>query len=373
MEFKDEMQVKIDELISQKDLLNTELENAKAEQEKIRQENELEIERIKKELEELNGEQAQEERAKAQEEQERLIKEVTEKKAQIDELKRKIDQQKDEYLKKLEQLNKKLDEENKMHTNVEEELKNKLRLLQVKIDTEVSAKNDIQSSLDIANNEIERLNKSLRKLQEDTDFEISEYRKNMEKQKEDFLKQMEEFRKIREALEDENRTLNRNLLNVSSHDEMLLGKSKTLEDKIKAIQQRYEDRLKVNEEEITKLRKESTTFRHDNELLKSENYDYEFRVNRAEYNEQILQERLSKTNEDYATLLTKVDQYDTKIKDLREEIRVLTIEKNDAEDLVTKKRTKLKFTENRIQELEEELKDKDVECKNRIKAYERMK
>ena len=57
-----------------------------------------------------------------------------------------------------------------------------------------------------------------------------------------------------EELEEENRQLSRRLLNISSHDEMLQDKSKSLEDKISAVQMRYEDRLKSNEDEIQKLK-----------------------------------------------------------------------------------------------------------------------
>jgi peptidoglycan hydrolase CwlO-like protein len=101
--------------------------------------------------------------------------------------------------------------------------------------------------------------------------------------------------------------------------------------------------------------------------------DLQFRVSRAEHNEKILQERLSSTNTDYAGLLNNVDQYDTKINNLRQEIKQLTDEKNDAEDLVEKKRAKLKICEDRIRALEEQLKEKNTECQNRIRAYDRMK
>jgi chromosome segregation ATPase len=147
---------------------------------------------------------------------------------------------------------------------------------------------------------------------------------------------MDDFRKTQEDLEEENRQLSRKMLNLSSHDEMLQDKSKSLEDRISAVQMRYEDRIKSNEVEIQKLKKESVTYKHQNELLQAELADFEFRVGRSEHNEKILQERLTNTNVDYAALLSKVDVYDTKIASLRDEIRTLSVEKEDAEDLVNK-------------------------------------
>ena len=147
---------------------------------------------------------------------------------------------------------------------------------------------------------------------------------------------MDEFRKNQDEIEEENRQLSRRMLNLSSHDEMLQDKSKSLEEKISAVQMRYEDRLKSDEIEIQKLKKESVTYKHQNELLQAELSDLEFRVGRSEHNEKILQERLTNTNVDYAALLSKVDVYDTKIANLREEIRTLSVEKEDAEDLVNK-------------------------------------
>ena len=147
---------------------------------------------------------------------------------------------------------------------------------------------------------------------------------------------MDEFRKNQDEIEEENRQLSRRMLNLSSHDEMLQDKSKSLEEKINAVQMRYEDRLKSDEIEIQKLKKESVTYKHQNELLQAELSDLEFRVGRSEHNEKILQERLTNTNVDYAALLSKVDVYDTKIANLREEIRTLSVEKEDAEDLVNK-------------------------------------
>jgi len=302
-----------------------------------------------------------------------LRKQVEDKQQELEQLQKQLIQQKEEYENKLEQQLKKRDDDAKLLQKTEDGWKDRLKKTQIDLNNETSLKMDIINSLDLANKEIERLNKALKQQQEDTDHELQEYRKKMERQKEDYFKQLEETRKAQEKIEEENRELHRKFLNSNSHELMLEDKSKTLEEKLKAIQQRYEDRLKINEEEIQKLRKESSTFRHENELLRSENSDLDFRVKRAEYNEKVLQERLSKTNEDYATLLTKVDQFDSKIADLREEIKILTVEKNDAEDLVTQKRTKLALAESRIQELEEELKDKDSECKNRLKAYERMK
>ena len=147
---------------------------------------------------------------------------------------------------------------------------------------------------------------------------------------------MDEFRKNQDEIEEENRQLSRRMLNLSSHDEMLQDKSKSLEEKINAVQMRYEDRLKSDEIEIQKLKKESVTYKHQNELLQAELSDLDFRVGRSEHNEKILQERLTNTNVDYAALLSKVDVYDTKIANLREEIRTLSVEKEDAEDLVNK-------------------------------------
>lgn len=147
---------------------------------------------------------------------------------------------------------------------------------------------------------------------------------------------MDEFRKNQDEIEEENRQLSRRMLNLSSHDEMLQDKSKSLEEKISAVQMRYEDRLKSDEIEIQKLKKESVTYKHQNELLQAEISDLEFRVGRSEHNEKILQERLTNTNVDYAALLSKVDVYDSKIANLREEIRTLSVEKEDAEDLVNK-------------------------------------
>jgi chromosome segregation ATPase len=195
----------------------------------------------------------------------------------------------------------------------------------------------------------------------------------MESQKEMYFSQIEKLRSTQETLEEENRDLSRKLLSVTSHEEMLEGKSKTLEEKLTAIQDRYEIRFKAQEDEIQKLRKENMTFRHENELGKVEMSDLLFRVNRSEYNEKILQQRLSKTNEDYSTPLSRVEVYDTKIAGLRQEINTVSLEKDDAETLLQGKVIKLKIAEERIKSLEEELKDKNTECQNRIRAYERMK
>lgn len=160
---------------------------------------------------------------------------------------------------------------------------------------------------------------------------------------------------------------------MESQGEMLQGKSNSLEGKLSAVQDRYEIRFKAQEDEIKKMRKEYTTYKHENELLKVELSDHQFRVTRSEHNEKILQERLARTIEDYAGLLSKIEVYDNKNESLRKEILVVTSEKNDAEDLVEKKRLKLKISEDRVHYLENELKDKTAENHNRVRAYDRMK
>jgi chromosome segregation ATPase len=144
------------------------------------------------------------------------------------------------------------------------------------------------------------------------------------------------------------------MLNLSSHDEMLQGKSKNLEEKLKAIQDRYEMRFQTQEVEMQKLRKENTMYRHENEMIKIELADLKFRVTRSEQNEKDLQERLTKANEDFPALLSKISNY-------QKEITNLTIEKDDAEDLLEKKRLKLKIAEDRIRLLEDELKERTAE------------
>lgn len=95
----------------------------------------------------------------------------------------------------------------------------------------------------------------------------------------------------------------------------------------------------------------------------------QFRAERAEYNE-----KLAKNNHEYyAEVMARMEANDNKITNLKAEIQILTGEKNDAEELVDKKRLKLKIAEERIKALEEELSEKTTECKNRIRAYDRMK
>jgi predicted nucleic acid-binding Zn-ribbon protein len=189
----------------------------------------------------------------------------------------------------------------------------------------------------------------------------------------ELFKQIEQSRDYQEKIEEENRKMSLELLNFKSYQDTLQGKSKTLEDKLRIIQDRYEIRFKSQEDEIQKLSKESTTFRHENEMLKMEVSDLQFRVSRSEHNEKILQERMSNTNTDYATLLNTIENYDSKIVTLRQEIKQLTDEKNDAEDLVLKKSSKLKIYEDQIRALELDIQEKGTECKNRIRAYDRMK
>lgn len=195
----------------------------------------------------------------------------------------------------------------------------------------------------------------------------------MDEQKDELFKQIEQSRDYQEKIEEENRKMSLELLNFKSYQDTLQGKSKTLEDKLRIIQDRYEIRFKSQEDEIQKLSKENTTFRHENEMLKMEVSDLQFRVSRSEHNEKILQERMSNTNTDYATLLNTIENYDNKIVNLRQEIKQLTDEKNDAEDLVLKKSSKLKIYEDQIRALELDIQEKGTECKNRIRAYDRMK
>lgn len=195
----------------------------------------------------------------------------------------------------------------------------------------------------------------------------------MDEQKDELFKQIEQSRDYQEKIEEENRKMSLELLNFKSYQDTLQGKSKTLEDKLRIIQDRYEIRFKSQEDEIQKLSKENTTFRHENEMLKMEVSDLQFRVSRSEHNEKILQERMSNTNTDYATLLNTIENYDNKIVNLRQEIKQLTDEKNDAEDLVLKKSSKLKIYEEQIRALELDIQEKGTECKNRIRAYDRMK
>lgn len=166
---------------------------------------------------------------------------------------------------------------------------------------------------------------------------------------------------------------------MKSCQDSLEGESKTLENKLKAIQKRYEARFQSQEEIIQRLTIENTEYRHKNELFKIDISDLEFRLKRFENNNKlveapkelellpmkILEDRIKSMNDEYNSLLNSVDMYSAKIDSLSNDIITLTNDKKDSLTLIERKRMKINNAEERIRLLENKIQEK--KCKYNYK------
>jgi chromosome segregation ATPase len=271
-----------------------------------------------------NSEEAKAEREKADQESKQLRDEVQEKDNKLESFKEQIETLKKEYEENVKQTQL---HESEVIKQEEEKMSSQIKTISADLANEIATKQDFQDKYEKVKIELEKLKKSIKTIEEDTGVEVEQYRKEIEEQKNTYLEQIDQARENQDKIEEENRKMTIELLTFKGCQETLSGKSKSLEEKLRVIQDRYDTRYKSQEDEIVKLSIENTSTRQENEMMTIELSDLQFRVTRSEHNEQVLQERMANTNADHEASLKNMEIYHHKIVGLREEIEKLTDEK----------------------------------------------